>query len=52
MSVAAAKEKLGEAAKLIGVAKETFADSPEKQKRINQALRSIATAIKTLRETD
>ena len=52
MSLTSAKEKLGEAAKLVGVAKESFADSPEKQKRINHALRSIAEAIKALRETD
>jgi hypothetical protein len=52
MSIAVAKEKLGEAAKQIGVAKEAFADSPEKQKRINSALRNIAKALKALRETD
>jgi|SaaInl74LU_5_DNA_1037368.scaffolds.fasta_scaffold00013_49 hypothetical protein len=52
MSVNLAKDKLGEAAKLIGVAKETFANSPEKQKRINHALRSIAEALRALRDTE
>lgn len=52
MSINTAKDKLGEAAKLIGVAKEEFANSPEKQKRVNHALRSIAEALKALRDTE
>jgi len=52
MSIAAAKEKLGEAAKMIGVAKEVFADSPEKQKRVNSALRDIAKALKRRNNPD